>query len=121
MSVSDALILASGTVALEASLYKTPMIIAYKGPKLFYWIYLLVRCWDKVALQNIIAQKWIVPELIEDKANVNEIVSNTETILFNNDKRNEMRKELGEVKSLLSEKNSSLYHNKLIYDLHILK
>ena len=107
LSVSDALILASGTVALEACLYKTPMIIAYRGPKLFYWIYLLVRCLDKVSLPNIIANKWIIPELIEDNANENEIVSNIENILFNEEKRNNMIKELSEVESLLSEKNSA--------------
>jgi lipid-A-disaccharide synthase len=107
LSVSDALILASGTVALEACLYKTPMIIAYKGPKIFYWIYLLVRCLDKVSLPNIIADKWIIPELIEDRANVKEIVSEIEKILFNNETRDKMINELGNVKNLLSEKNSA--------------
>lgn len=107
LSISDALILASGTVALEACLYKTPMIIAYKGPKIFYWIYLLVRCLDKVSLPNIIADKWIIPELIEDRANVKEIVSEIEKILFNNETRDKMINELGNVKNLLSEKNSA--------------
>lgn len=107
LSVSDALILASGTVALEACLYKTPMIIAYKGPKIFYWIYLLVRCLDKVSLPNIIADKWIIPELIEDRANVKEIVFEIEKILFNNETRDKMINELGNVKNLLSEKNSA--------------
>lgn len=107
LSVSDALILASGTVALEACLYKTPMIIAYKGPKIFYWIYLLVRCLDKVSLPNIIADKWIIPELIEDRANIKEIVSEIEKILFNNETRDKMINELGNVKNLLSEKNSA--------------
>ena len=55
LSVSDALILASGTVALEACLYQTPMIIAYRGPWLFYFIYLMVRCIKRVSLPNIIA------------------------------------------------------------------
>ena len=32
LSVSDALILASGTVALEAALYQVPMIISYREP-----------------------------------------------------------------------------------------
>jgi lipid-A-disaccharide synthase len=41
LSVSDALMLASGTVALEAALYETPMIISYKGPWILYLIYLL--------------------------------------------------------------------------------
>ena len=42
LSVSDSLILASGTVALEAALYKTPMLIGYKGPWLLYLIYLFL-------------------------------------------------------------------------------
>ena len=41
LSVSDSLILASGTVALEASLYQVPMIIGYRGPWIIYLIYLL--------------------------------------------------------------------------------
>ena len=107
LSVSDALILASGTVALEACLYQTPMIIAYKGPQILYWIYLLVRCLDKVCLPNIIAEKWIIPELIQHKANVKEIVENTEDILYNETKRQSMIEELSKVKSLLSDKKSS--------------
>jgi lipid-A-disaccharide synthase len=107
LSVSDALILASGTVALEACLYKTPMIIAYRGPKLFYWIYLLVRCIKKVSLPNIIADKDIVPEIIQDKVSALNITYEIEELLYNEDKRNENIKDLGEVKSLLSDKNSA--------------
>lgn len=61
LSASDALIL-PGTVALDTALYKTPMIIAYKGPFLFYLIYLLVRTIDKACLVNIITGKNAVPE-----------------------------------------------------------
>jgi len=64
LSASDALILASGTVALEAALYKTPMIIAYRGPLFFYIIYLLVRSIKKACLVNIITGKDIVPEFL---------------------------------------------------------
>ena len=107
MSCSDALILASGTVALEACLYKTPMIIAYRGPWLFYLIYLLVRCIKRVSLPNIIADKNIVPELIQGKLTVNNICKEIEKILYNDSYRNYYIKQLGEVKSLLSDKVSS--------------
>ena len=43
LSVSDSLILASGTVALEASLYQVPMIIGYGGPWIIY-LALILRC-----------------------------------------------------------------------------
>ncbi len=107
LSVSDALILASGTVALEAALYQTPMIIAYKGPKLFYLIYLLVRCIKKVSLPNIITNKDIVPELIQNKLSVKNIVSNIENLLYNQTARENHIKDLSEVGKILSDKISS--------------
>lgn len=114
LSVSDALILASGTVALEACLYKTPMIIAYRGPKLFYWIYLLVRCIKRVSLPNIIADKSIVPEIIQDKVTPLNITYEIEELLYNPEKREKTIKELGDVRELLSNKNSALEVAKVI-------
>lgn len=107
LSVSDALILASGTVALEAALYQTPMIIAYRGPWLFYLIYLLVRCIKRVSLPNIIADKEIVPEIIQADVNVQKISYEIEKILFNREYRENYVKQLGQVKALLSDKNSA--------------
>jgi lipid-A-disaccharide synthase len=114
LSVADALILASGTVALEACLYKTPMIIAYRGPKLFYWIYLLVRCIKRVSLPNIIADKDIVPEIIQDKVSSLNIVAAIEELLYNKEKREQNIKDLGDVKGLLSDKNSAREVAKII-------
>ena len=107
LSVSDALILASGTVALEACLYQTPMIIAYKGPWLFYLIYLIVRCIKRVSLPNIIADKSIVPEILMADVNVQKISYEIEKLLFDDKYRIQNIEELGKVKSLLSDKNSS--------------
>ncbi|MFR1671791.1 MAG: lipid-A-disaccharide synthase [Candidatus Gastranaerophilaceae bacterium] len=107
LSVSDALILASGTVALEASLYQSPMIIAYRGPYLFYLIYLMVRCIKRVSLPNIIAGKMIVPEILQQHVNVNNITYEIEKLLYDNAYREDNIKQLGEVKALLSAKVSS--------------
>lgn len=107
LSVSDALILASGTVALEAAIYNTPMIISYKGPWIFYLIYFLVRCIDKVSLPNIITNEDIVPELIQTKAKPDIIAYNIEKLLYDCDAREEQIKGLQKVKSLLSEKYSA--------------
>jgi lipid-A-disaccharide synthase len=107
LSVSDSLILASGTVALEASLYKTPMIIAYKGPWLIYLIYLLVRCIKKVSLPNIITNIDIVPELIQHKFNVDNVVYETEKLLYDNTYREDFIKNLELVKNCLSDKYSA--------------
>lgn len=108
LSTSDALILASGTVALEASLYQTPMIISYHGPWLFYLIYLTVRCIKKVSLPNIITNKDIVPELIQTNAKADLIAQNIEKLLYDKDYRENHIKGLSEVRTLLSDKNSPL-------------
>ena len=114
LSVSDALILASGTVALEACLYKTPMIIAYRGPWILYFGYLLLRCIKRVSLPNIIADKSIVPEIIQKNVTPLNITYEIEELLYNQDRREKNIKELGEVKELLSNKNSALEVAKVI-------
>ncbi len=107
LSVSDSLILASGTVALEASLYQTPMIIGYKGPWLIYLIYLLVRCIKQVSLPNIITGNDIVPELVQHKFTVDNIVYETERLLYDKAYRDSILEMLGGVKSCLSDKYSA--------------
>lgn len=107
LSVSDSLILASGTVALEAALYQTPMIIGYRGPWILYILYLLVRCIRNVSLPNIIMGKDIVPELIQSKFNVDNICYETEKLLYDKTCRDEMINELGKVKEKLSDKYSA--------------
>ena len=107
LSVSDALILASGTVALEAALYATPMIIAYRGPWLFYFIYLIVRCIKMVSLPNIISGKLIVPEIIQGNVNADNISYNIEKILYDTSYRENYIESLKGVRELLSDKVSS--------------
>lgn len=101
LSVSDALILASGTVALEAAIYDTPMIISYKGPWILYFIYLIVRCIKRVSLPNIITGKDIVPELLQAKAKPKIIASTILKILYDYEYRREMLNSLKNVKQEL--------------------
>lgn len=107
LSCSDALMLASGTVALEASFYKTPMIISYRGPILFYLVYLLVRSIKKVSLPNIITGKDIVPEILELKAKPDYIAYNIEKLLYDEKVRSGQIEGLQGVKDKLSDKNSA--------------
>ena len=84
---SDALILASGTVALEAAMYSTPMIIAYRAPLFFYIIYLIVRNIKKACLVNIITKQDYVEEFIMFKATPKNITNSINEILDNENKR----------------------------------
>lgn len=105
LSASDALILASGTVALEASLYETPMIIAYRGPILFYLIYLLVRSIKNACLVNIITGKNIVKEFLMFDAKPKPIADEITKLLADENYRQKQIEGLKEVKSMLSNKH----------------
>ena len=107
LSVSDSLILASGTVALEASLYQVPMLIGYKGPWILYFLYLLFRCIKNVSLPNIVTGEDIVPELIQAKFNVDNICYETERFLYDKEYREKTISELGKVREKLSNKYSA--------------
>lgn len=107
LSVSDALILASGTVALEAALYQTPMIIAYKGPWFFYLVYLLVRCIDKASLPNIITGRDIVPEFLQVGVTPAKMAYQIERYLYDAEHRQETINALGEVRECLTDKCSA--------------
>lgn len=103
LELSDSLILASGTVALEAALYKTPMLISYKGPQLFYLIYLLVRCIKQVSLPNIIMGQNIIQELIQNKSTAGMVAGETIKILTDNSYRTQMIEKLSMVEKRLTD------------------
>ena len=107
LSVSDALMLASGTVALEAALYTTPMIISYKGPWIAYLVYRLVRCINRVCLPNIIMDKDIVPELLQKDSNPQVISKALLKILEDDEYRQLMKDDLSKVKAILSRHESA--------------
>ncbi|OLA94359.1 MAG: lipid-A-disaccharide synthase [Candidatus Melainabacteria bacterium LEY3_CP_29_8] len=116
LKYSDALMLASGTVALEAALYKTPFLVAYRGPWLFYLIYLFVRSIKMVSLPNIILNKRIIKEMIQNKCNKKQIANEILKILNDNNYREHMIYDLNQVKDMLSHRNSSYEAAKCIYE-----
>ncbi len=114
LAVSDALILASGTVALEAAIYETPMIISYRGPLYLYLVYRLVRCIKRVCLPNIIMDKDIVPELIQYDATPKLVSENILKLLQDENCKNEMINSLKNVKQMLKTSGAAVNVAKII-------
>ena len=68
MAAADVVLLASGTVTLEAMLLKKPMVVAYKmAPLTFKILSWLVKT-PYISLPNLLAGKALVPELLQDQA-----------------------------------------------------
>jgi lipid-A-disaccharide synthase len=66
-------IIASGTVTLEAALAGTPMIIVYRLSPLSYWIAKRLIHVTHIGLVNLVGEKSIVPELIQHEASAENI------------------------------------------------
>ena len=66
MEAADMVIVASGTATLEAALLKRPMVITYRMPTLSWWILKRMHYQSYVGLPNILAGKFLVPELLQE-------------------------------------------------------
>jgi len=68
MIAADCVLVASGTATLEAALLKRPMVITYKVPGLTFRLMKRKAYLPYVGLPNILAGKFVVPELLQDDA-----------------------------------------------------
>ncbi|AKJ68207.1 lipid-A-disaccharide synthase [Pandoraea thiooxydans] len=68
LEAGDAVLLASGTATLEAALYKKPMVISYKVPWLTAQLMKRMGYLPYVGLPNVLAGRFVVPELLQEAA-----------------------------------------------------
>lgn len=85
LAASNAVLIASGTATLEALLYKRPMVVAYSvAPLTFRILKRMVRS-PYVALPNLLAQRLLVPELLQDAATPEAMAQLLSPLLDNGD------------------------------------
>lgn len=68
MGAADAVLVASGTATLEAALLRRPMVITYRMAQSTWKMMQRKRYQPWVGLPNIIAEQFLVPEVLQDDA-----------------------------------------------------
>lgn len=70
LAAADVVLVKSGTVTLEALLYKKPMVISFIGSSLSFWIArrLVNKNLKYIGLPNLLADKSLVPEILQEDA-----------------------------------------------------
>ncbi|HEY9533676.1 MAG TPA: lipid-A-disaccharide synthase [Mucilaginibacter sp.] len=85
-----AAVVASGTATLETALFNVPQVVVYKGNPVSIGIAKMVVKIEFISLVNLIVNKGIVRELIQQDCNPTAIGAEIELILNNQDYRQDM-------------------------------
>lgn len=102
---SDVLMLSSGTATLLAACYGKPMVICYKISKLTFFIAKMFTKIKFIGMPNILLDKEVVPELLQENCNPTTISNHIIKFLLEKEYYNKISNTLLEVRTLLGEKN----------------
>jgi len=94
-------IVASGTATVEAALIGNPFVVVYRVSPVTYAIAKRVVSVPHVAMVNLVAEKRLVPELIQDDFTAGRIVQELEPLLADGRARSEMMAGLASVEAKL--------------------
>lgn len=87
LRISSAAIVTSGTATLETALFKVPQVVCYKTSTISYLIgRLLIHNLKFISLVNIILDKHVVKELIQNNCNKDNLVIELQKILNKSDR-----------------------------------
>ncbi len=109
MAISDLLLVCSGTATLEAAFYEAPMIITYKTSlmteilaRLFY-----TEFPRYVGLPNILADRMIVPEFLQQDFVPQNVIRESREMLCNEERRSRVQQDLRSVVHQLGSEGAS--------------
>jgi lipid-A-disaccharide synthase len=97
MEAADVVIVASGTATLEAALLKKPMVITYRMPNLSWQLLKRMRLQPYVGLPNVLAGKFVVPELLQDDATPEKLAEAALKLVSDKDNLLEIEKEFTQI------------------------
>ncbi|MEP6627932.1 MAG: lipid-A-disaccharide synthase [Ginsengibacter sp.] len=107
---SNAALVTSGTATLETALFGVPEIICYKAGSISYAIAKRLVKLKYICLVNLIMDKEVVKELIQNDLTPENIGVELKKILFDAATRERLKEDYQELKSLLSKGGNASYN-----------
>ena len=107
LSVAHAAVVTSGTATLETALFRVPQVVVYKTSGLTYTIGKLVIKVPFISLVNLIANREVVKEMIQENATVEPVVAELTKIVKDDRYRTKMLADYDEIIRILDTGSAS--------------
>ena len=101
LSKSRAALVTSGTATLETALFGVPEVVCYKGNNISYQIAKRLIKIKYICLVNLIMDKEVVKELIQQEMNEENLVNELELLLTNKNKQQKLQEDYDRLRALL--------------------
>lgn len=101
LAQADAALVTSGTATLETALFGVPEVVCYKGSWLSYQIGRRVVNVKYISLVNLIMDKPVVEELIQDQLTADNLETSLRTLLYDTAVRQRLKKDYTDLHELL--------------------
>ncbi len=117
LAVCDAALVASGTATLELAILGVPMVVIYKLKPLSYKVLKRWLTIEHISLVNIIADKRVVPELLQDDVTAENLTAEINKLLTDKETNNAQLTGLAAVYKQLGAQGASKRTAELIVSL----
>ncbi|HTR27883.1 MAG TPA: lipid-A-disaccharide synthase [Puia sp.] len=107
---ADAACVTSGTATLETALFGVPEIVCYKGSPVSYQIARRLIRVKYISLVNLIMDRPVVKELIQDELTPENLRRELEDLLHNDSRRHQLNADYRSLKELLSQGGHASAH-----------
>ncbi len=107
LSIADAAIVTSGTATLETGIFKVPQVVVYKMGSIEYQLVSRLVKVKFISLVNLIAGKEVIKEMIQDNARPENVSTELNLLLNNNDYRSAMLNEYDSIYKILDTGSAS--------------
>jgi lipid-A-disaccharide synthase len=103
LSVSVAALVTSGTATLETALFGVPEVVCYKGSSISYQIAKRLIRIKYISLVNLIMDRPVVTELIQDQLTVENIRKELDSILHDEARKKKMAEDYAALRQVLGQ------------------